>query len=123
MGDETCVPKSAMAVDGVLKEVDYQVRKLDECVGKMASEMLYADAASSKTLVEQALDANKKSCILAELRVLLQQQKQKEGGDAVVPQAVLDLIQMGRSSTNYHLERAFGEKAFPKEADGVHKKQ
>jgi len=112
-----------MAVDGVLKEVDYQVRKLDECVGKMASEMLYADAASSKTLVEQALDANKKSCILAELRVLLQQQKQKEGGDAVVPQAVLDLIQMGRSSTNYHLERAFGEKAFPKEADGVHKKQ
>ena len=45
------------------------------------------------------------------------------GGDAVVPQAVLDLIQMGRSSTNYHLERAFGEKAFPMEADGVHKKQ
>ena len=39
MDDETCVPKSAIAVDGVLKEVDYQVRKLDECVGKMASEI------------------------------------------------------------------------------------
>lgn len=79
MSDETCVPKSAIAVDGVLQEVDYQVRKLDECVGKMASEMLHADVALSKSLVDQALDANKKSCILAELRVLLQQQRQKEG--------------------------------------------
>ena len=79
-GDETSGPKSALVVDGVLREVDFQVRKLDECVGKIASEMLTADAASSKSLVDQALDANKKSCILAELRVLLQQQKQKEGG-------------------------------------------
>ena len=84
-GDDTYAPKSAFVVDGVLKEVDDQVRKLDECVGKIASEMLSADATASKSLVDQALDANQKSCILAELRVLLQQQKQKEGASTHHP--------------------------------------
>lgn len=95
MSDETCASKSTRChvrtVDTVLKEVEFQIRKLDECVGKTAAEMLEADAALSKRLVDRALDANKKACILAELRVLLQQQKQKEGTISEGAAAVIDI--------------------------------
>ncbi|GMH42763.1 hypothetical protein BSKO_10682 [Bryopsis sp. KO-2023] len=97
-------------VDDVLNEVEQHINRLDQCVAKLASQMQDTDACQDlKSLAGEALDANKNATILAELRTLLLDQRRAEGGDAHVPQAVLDLLMVGRASCEHHVQRLMGQ--------------
>lgn len=67
-------------VNEVLGEVDHHIMKLDQCVSRLAVQMQKTNDCDQLTLLAaEALDANKSATTLADLRMLLMDQKRSEG--------------------------------------------
>lgn len=69
-------------VDRVLDEVEHHIKRLDQCVARMAEQMERTNNCDELArLAGDALDANKNATTLQELRMLLMEQKRSEGGE------------------------------------------
>eukprot|EP00210_Caulerpa_lentillifera_P008281 g7902.t1 len=107
-----------ISLDRILQEVDFQINQLDLCVQRSVARMLKGDFEAFSRFICNAQDANRKSCILAELKLLVLEELNEKGGNTCVPQSVLDLVQMGRDSCRYHLQEAFGDSV--RTPDGIY---
>lgn len=79
MAAERGIPGRSFALDRVLEEVEFQVNQLDECVQRTVARMTETEEQHLLPLIVNAQDANRKSCILAELKMLLLDQRQIDG--------------------------------------------
>lgn len=97
---------SQRTVDDVLAEAEFHIARLDQCVTKLAELMSQTENRDElENLTGEALDANTNATTLADLKMLLLDQKRSEGGGASVPTSVLDMLRVGRESCEHHARR------------------